>query len=58
MRMKRSEEMSETKKAVLVTALFIYLVIAGILIADLGTCSVAGGGRESIAGRIINTHSN
>jgi len=46
--------MSEFKKTALVAALFIYLVIVGILIADLGTCSVAGNGRESIARQIIS----
>lgn len=44
--------MSQKKKTVLVLALFVYVVTCGILIADLGTCSVAGGRYKSMVEKL------
>lgn len=49
--------MTQKKKTVLVIALFVYVVLCGIIIADLGTCSVAGRKRGSIVEKIINSNS-
>ncbi len=40
--------MSQEKKTALLTMLFVYTVICGIIIADLGTSSVAGSTRKTI----------
>ncbi len=59
---KRSEEAAQAdsfprngstaKKTALVTALFVYTVLCGILIADLGTSAVAGSTRMTLIGSV------
>jgi hypothetical protein len=46
--------MSQMKKTLLIFVLFVYVVVCGILIADLGTCSVAGGRYESIVEKLTS----
>ncbi|MCK9478986.1 MAG: hypothetical protein M0R40_05735 [Firmicutes bacterium] len=40
--------MNQTKKTALLAILFLYTVICGILIADIGTSSIAGSSRGCI----------
>jgi hypothetical protein len=40
--------MNQTQKIVLTAILFVYTVICGIVIADIGTSTVAGSARPSI----------